>query len=186
MPDPMDNHIPLKEFIEIHRLAHEKEHAKDMIAIERQWQEHVREHKKDFDVSELRALEHAAAHAREHTATELAIKKADDRIETRFEGVNEWRGQSKDQMATYARADDMIGRLKTQQEQINKLELWIAANAGVSTAITGLEAHVAVIEKQVTSSAARGGGNTQAVDWLFRGLAALAVIVGLYLALTGR
>lgn len=57
------------------------------------------------------AMLHADAHAREHELTTIALEKAERAMEHRLENVNEFRGQLRDQAATFASRDLMDERL---------------------------------------------------------------------------
>jgi hypothetical protein len=72
------------------------------------------------------AVLHAEAHAREHALTQTALEKAERAMEHRLEGLNEFRGQLRDQAATFASRDLVDSRLATlsirQDEATERIE----------------------------------------------------------------
>lgn len=127
------NQISLKEYIEA------------LLA------EHMRVHERHDAGLEVRLQEHQASHDREHEQTEKAILKSEQAVEKRFESVNEFRNQLKDQAATFAR----IETLDAVKERVFNLEKAAAAHVGTKA----------------------GAGDT--VRWIFAALSAALVVVTL-------
>jgi len=95
------------------------------------------------------------------TALEKAILLAERNNEIRLEGLNEWRGQSKDQMSTYATKIEV----DTLKESVNTLRLERAEKE--KTYVTKAELDAAQ------------AGKKDSIALLIAGIALLVTIIGL-------
>jgi hypothetical protein len=123
-----DESIPLREYVE-HRMTDDYLRLREQVtATERLLLALI-----DAKSTEFQAI---------HTASQVAIAKAEEATEKRFEAANEWRGQSSDRersqaeamarlTSTFARSDtvdaQMVGLRESVDAQLSELRRMVAA-----------------------------------------------------------
>ena len=88
------------------------ENNKDLISIKEYFELYFKKVESDIKAQ-------AELNSQHFQLNQLAIDKASDRIDLRLEGMNEWRGQSKDREATFA-SKETLGLL---EQRVKDLEL---------------------------------------------------------------
>lgn len=106
-----DKHATEQHRLEEGRAFHLDKHAAETKLEEERWATHTHEHKS-----------HAVAHDREHQATKEAIGKAEESMERRLTGMNEFRDALRDQASNFVTRDMLALEGKDTDRRLSMLE----------------------------------------------------------------
>lgn len=130
------------------------------------------------ETTDQRLLDQAAAVAAALAAAKEAFGKAESASDKRFDSVNEFRGQLKDQAATFITRDEYTVQLKALAEKIDVITANFTAQIGRTT--EQINNSIASLALSRAANEGKSSGRVELWGIILSTLATLGVLLGIY------